>query len=140
MNVLKLMMHAILMRHVPMRMAVTPAAAIPVLLEVGNNVLVSLISGHVKSIIWPKIHSTYVYITMTTVADHNYETLYSIDIDECAEGSGLASCDINATCINTVGGFECVCNEGFEGTGTICTGIATPCLYNFILWHTMTIL
>ena len=41
MNVSKVMVHAMLMQHVPMRMAVTPAAAIPVSLEVGNNVQVS---------------------------------------------------------------------------------------------------
>ncbi|EGD78621.1 tamm-Horsfall protein [Salpingoeca rosetta] len=43
------------------------------------------------------------------------------DIDECARGTD--NCDINATCNNTVGSFECTCNEGFEGNGTVCVNI-----------------
>ena len=28
------------------------------------------------------------------------------------------SCDDNAMCINTVGGFHCMCNMGYTGIGT----------------------
>ena len=35
------------------------------------------------------------------------------DINECAEGSD--NCSDNASCTNTIGGFECACASGFEG-------------------------
>ena len=66
----------------------------------------SYVSQHV---VWLRYHLLYWYFTT--------------DVDECAEDS--VSCDINATCINTAGSFECICNEGFEGNGTTCTGKLT---------------
>ena len=42
-------------------------------------------------------------------------------INECM--TGAASCAPDATCIDTLGSFECRCNEGFEGDGrTVCVG------------------
>ena len=38
-----------------------------------------------------------------------------VDIDECQ--ADIPPCDSNASCTNTVGSFECACNEGFVGTG-----------------------
>ncbi len=45
---------------------------------------------------------------------------YTIDvsIDECA--SGLDTCDPNATCTDTLAGFECACPSGFSGDGSFC--------------------
>ena len=43
-----------------------------------------------------------------------------IDIDECV--ADFNSCHMNATCQNTHGSFNCFCNDGFSGNGTICTG------------------
>ena len=43
------------------------------------------------------------------------------DVDECAAGSD--SCDLNATCTNTVGSYSCVCNPGYDGDGVTCTDI-----------------
>ena len=37
------------------------------------------------------------------------------DIDECARGT--ATCDANASCNNTIGGYNCTCNSGYEGNG-----------------------
>jgi hypothetical protein len=45
-------------------------------------------------------------------------TLFQADFDECA--AGTAGCDANATCTNSLGGFDCVCNQGFAGDGTTC--------------------
>ena len=39
-------------------------------------------------------------------------------VDECA--TGTATCSSNATCLNTEGGFECACNDGFLGDGVTC--------------------
>ena len=43
-----------------------------------------------------------------------------IDIDECALSG--SKCHSNATCNNTDGSFQCTCNNGFSGNGTMCTG------------------
>ena len=43
-----------------------------------------------------------------------------LDIDECL--SELHNCDDNAYCNNTIGSFNCTCNQGYEGSGVNCTG------------------
>ncbi|XP_033647128.1 neurogenic locus notch homolog protein 1-like isoform X1 [Asterias rubens] len=53
------------------------------------------------------------------------------DINECLTGN--YECHQNATCINTVGSYECQCNQGFVGDGKRCVPIDrtvcadTPC-------------
>jgi hypothetical protein len=42
-----------------------------------------------------------------------------IDINECVRGTD--TCSKHAACINTQGGFECKCFEGFWGNGKVCT-------------------
>ena len=42
------------------------------------------------------------------------------DIDECAEGS--FTCNENAACSNNDGGYDCICNAGYEGDGQKCNG------------------
>ena len=37
--------------------------------------------------------------------------------------NNIHNCDVNANCTNTVGGFECECNEGLFGNGTHCEDI-----------------
>ena len=44
-----------------------------------------------------------------------------LDIDECKANNG--GCSANATCTNTSGGRECLCNDGFTGNGLTCTDI-----------------
>ena len=44
-----------------------------------------------------------------------HEFVLSTDIDECARN--LDNCDRNATCTNTVGDYNCTCNQGYEGSG-----------------------
>ena len=51
-----------------------------------------------------------------------YFTVTLLDIDECQDGNN--SCDINAGCSNTDGGYNCTCQHGYYGNGTICTGIS----------------
>ncbi len=42
------------------------------------------------------------------------------DIDECTNGTD--DCHNYATCNNTMGSFECTCNEGYAGDGETCVG------------------
>lgn len=46
----------------------------------------------------------------------------ALDIDECAEMTDNCHRESNATCTDTAGSFICNCSEGFNGTGTFCTG------------------
>ena len=41
------------------------------------------------------------------------------DINECEPRINI--CDENAQCLNTDGSFDCTCNQGFFGNGTICS-------------------
>jgi len=43
-----------------------------------------------------------------------------VDVDECKGDN-----DCEYTCINTVGGYECSCPVGTEGTGNNCIGLFT---------------
>lgn len=53
----------------------------------------------------------YIHLTITPAILTLYLTLYwSIDIDECQVNNG--NCSDN--CTNTIGGYECQCNPGFE--------------------------
>lgn len=45
--------------------------------------------------------------------------LIFVDEDECCAGT---FCHINSTCSNSLGGFNCSCNDGFSGNGTDCEG------------------
>ena len=56
------------------------------------------------------------------------------DIDECSN-STLNDCDTQATCANTPGSFTCICNSGYMGNGTSCTGD-----YVHIIWSTLDVL
>ncbi|XP_066284070.1 uromodulin-like [Branchiostoma lanceolatum] len=40
-------------------------------------------------------------------------------IDECTDGSH--TCSPDASCTNTVGSFDCICNSGYSGNGFTCT-------------------
>ena len=47
--------------------------------------------------------------------NHNICTVYNyiiLDINECSTNS---SCKNGATCLNTIGGFQCSCASGFQG-------------------------
>ena len=50
---------------------------------------------------------------------------YWIDFNECESGTPL--CDENAFCVNTDGGFHCICDIGYTGSGDIenCSGMLT---------------
>ena len=45
--------------------------------------------------------------------------IYTSDVDECSLGN-VVTCDENAQCGNTVGGFTCSCATGYSGTGLTC--------------------
>ncbi len=45
-----------------------------------------------------------------------------IDIDECV--SGLHNCHSSASCTNTVGSYNCSCNQPYTGDGKTCNLVA----------------
>ena len=45
-----------------------------------------------------------------------------VDVNEC-NSTNNNNCSDKALCINTVGGYNCSCNEGYQGTGFNCTGM-----------------
>ena len=47
------------------------------------------------------------------------------DIDECTDGTD--NCHDDAQCTNTDGSFTCMCNSGYTGDGTTCTGKCNTC-------------
>lgn len=48
-----------------------------------------------------------------------WRPLQCIDINECDDAT-LNNCSPDATCANTVGSFQCTCNEGTVGNGITC--------------------
>ena len=42
------------------------------------------------------------------------------DINECE--ANTYPCHKNASCDNTIGSYECTCEDGFHGNGTTCEG------------------
>lgn len=55
-----------------------------------------------------------------------WNTYSFLDIDECKRQ--LHDCDTHALCRNTLGGFQCMCNKGFIGNGTVChPTMSDPC-------------
>ena len=49
-----------------------------------------------------------------------YLFIYSTDIDECENSTNL--CGLHATCENTVGSYNCTCDNGFLVTSFGCAG------------------
>lgn len=44
----------------------------------------------------------------------------SADIDECFNSPNI--CGDRASCVDTIGSFQCVCNDGYSDNGTGCEG------------------
>ena len=71
------------------------------------------------------------YVFLTTYINEISLLLFIFaDINECLTNSG--GCHSDATCTNTVGAHTCVCNNGFTGSGTTCSGRLWYCI---ILFH-----
>ena len=51
--------------------------------------------------------------------NHFFLFLFWQDIDECQLNTD--ECDINASCNNTDGSYQCICNSGYWGSGLNCT-------------------
>ena len=46
---------------------------------------------------------------------------YVADDNEC--NATPDPCHQDASCNNTIGSFECICDDGFDGNGTYCIGL-----------------
>ena len=47
---------------------------------------------------------------------------------------GFDDCHVNATCIDRVGGYDCLCNDGYTGNGTHCYGISIKLIARKMMW------
>ena len=71
------------------------------------------------------------YIIHTYIHTQHFKWMvFLADIDECALNQD--NCNVNAECVNTPGSFQCVCREGYEGSGIICSGTSS-------YFHTLTL-
>ena len=59
-----------------------------------------------------------------------------VDIDECQWN--IDECDINASCNNTEGSYQCTCNSGYWGSGLNCTGKRFTSLFSVYCIHAAT--
>ena len=55
-----------------------------------------------------------------------------LDVDECKLET--YTCDRNATCVNTAGEYNCLCNHGYDGDGKVCYGMNINSIINIILY------
>ena len=64
--------------------------------------------------------ATCMYVTTNVVG--NYLSSYT-DLDECSNGTH--NCSMYADCSNTIGSYDCTCQQGYVdyGNGTICCKI-----------------
>ena len=60
-------------------------------------------------------------------------TLCLLDRDECKLGhqQGGHNCPLHSTCVNTIGSFECNCEDGFSKVNGQCEGIVKDFLLQF---------
>jgi len=51
-----------------------------------------------------------------------FQCYFFLDVDECASGNGMLC--RNGQCVNTIGSFQCLCNDGYEVSldGRTCAG------------------
>ena len=54
-----------------------------------------------------------------------YSPFHHEDIDECTRSTH--NCHPKARCQNTVGGFRCICRNGYTGNGIQCSGRSSQC-------------
>ena len=65
-----------------------------------------------------------IFLCMRTIVKFKQLTLRCIiilylDLNECLLDD---ACDTNAKCTDTIGSFDCNCNNGFYGNGSVCMG------------------
>ena len=60
---------------------------------------------------------THLEIDLSRVSDLFLD--FHLDINECEP---VSPCHANATCNNTIGSFNCSCNDGYTGDGFTCDG------------------
>ncbi|XP_028410565.1 uncharacterized protein LOC114533262 [Dendronephthya gigantea] len=56
------------------------------------------------------------------------DLIIAYDNDECCAGS---FCHVNSSCANSLGSFNCSCNEGFAGNGTYCEDVNECLMSNY---------
>ena len=49
--------------------------------------------------------------------------MINLDINECTSGTANCAPSPTANCTNTIGSYTCACNNGYNGTGIVCSGL-----------------
>ena len=84
---------------------------VPILKE-GTTAHVTLVTMEMAIHATVNVHPSSRYVASTP--------LFLPDTDECVEGTD--SCHADASCEDLEGSYYCVCNTGYTGSGTNCTG------------------
>ena len=66
-------------------------------------------------------------LTSTGLNLPSFGDLNFLEWNQCLT-AGYNNCNANAECINTVGGFDCRCRQGYSGDGRSCTEVAETTL------------
>jgi hypothetical protein len=74
----------------------------------------------------------YVFKDTVEVARTFSNIFFILSVAEINECDGENDCHDNATCINTIGSYNCSCNDGFEGNGTLCQGRSKVYLFAWL--------
>ena len=100
------------------------ATVIPALFVVGQEVelTITLLAGQPEGALPANM------ATITVAANNGFFQNVTVTLtgqigagggtDECVDGTN--DCDVNATCTDTDDGFDCTCNDGYEGDGKTC--------------------
>ena len=81
-------------------------------------------------LVWTHTAKKYLYTQASNKCACIMTPWFYLDINECVLDTDN-DCDENAECKNTVGGFNCTCDPGYMGNGTMCAGMTEDVTFSY---------